>query len=65
MQTDTGVIVIVLLMLLAIVLIVSMLARLYRKAGPHEALVVYGFRGTRIVKGRDEWGTRGFGLANS
>jgi flotillin len=52
MQTDTGVIVIVLLMLLAIVLIVSMLARLYRKAGPHEALVVYGFRGTRIVKGR-------------
>jgi flotillin len=29
-----------------------MLSRLYRKAGPHEALVVYGFRGTRIVKGR-------------
>src|SRR5713226_4154915 len=28
-----------------------MLARLYRKAGPHEALVVYGFRGTRVVKG--------------
>ena len=52
MPTDTGVVVIVLLMLLAIVLIVSMLARLYRKAGPHEALVVYGFRGTRIVKGR-------------
>jgi flotillin len=25
---------------------------LYRKAGPHEALVVYGFRGTRIIKGR-------------
>ena len=29
-----------------------MFARLYRKAGPHEALVVYGFRGTRIIKGR-------------
>jgi flotillin len=29
----------------------AMFARLYRKAGPHEALVVYGFRGTRIVKG--------------
>ncbi|HYX68771.1 MAG TPA: flotillin family protein, partial [Terriglobales bacterium] len=29
----------------------GMLARLYRKAGPHEALIVYGFRGTRIVKG--------------
>jgi len=22
------------------------------QAGPHEALVVYGFRGTRIIKGR-------------
>ena len=29
----------------------GMLARLYRKAGPHEALIVYGFRNTRIVKG--------------
>src|SRR5438105_2550829 len=28
------------------------MATLYRKAGPHEALSVYGFRGTRIVKGR-------------
>jgi flotillin len=28
-----------------------MIARLVRKAGPHEALVVYGFRGTRVVKG--------------
>jgi flotillin len=40
------------LMILAILLLMTMLARLYRKAGPHEALVVYGFRGTRIVKGR-------------
>ena len=40
------------LMVLAILLLMAMLARLYRKAGPHEALVVYGFRGTRIVKGR-------------
>jgi flotillin len=30
----------------------AMFARLFRKAGPHEALVVYGFRGTRIVIGR-------------
>jgi flotillin len=28
------------------------MATLYRKAGPHEALIVYGLRGTRIVKGR-------------
>jgi len=40
------------LMVLAIVLLTMVFASLYRKAGPHEALVVYGFRGTRIVKGR-------------
>src|SRR5437667_1423123 len=38
-------------MVLAIMLLMSALARLYRKAGPHEALVVYGFGGTRVVKG--------------
>src|SRR5204862_7245997 len=37
---------------LTLILLMSMFARVYRKAGPHEALVVYGFRGTRIVKGR-------------
>src|SRR5882762_5804227 len=40
------------LMVLAILFLMAMFARLYRKAGPHEALVVYGFRGTRIVKGQ-------------
>ncbi|HEV3112123.1 MAG TPA: flotillin family protein [Candidatus Binataceae bacterium] len=35
----------------ALVLLMAVLARLYRKAGPHEALVVYGFRGTRVIKG--------------
>src|SRR5713226_5763393 len=40
------------LMGLAIIFLMAMLARLYRKAGTHEALVVYGFRGTRIVKGQ-------------
>src|SRR6476646_5263824 len=44
--------VIVGLMVLAIALLGSFLASLYRKAGPHEALIVYGFRGTRVVKGR-------------
>jgi flotillin len=39
------------LMVLAIIFLVSMLARLYRKAGPHEALIVYGFRGTRVIQG--------------
>jgi flotillin len=39
------------LMVLAILFLMAMFARLYRKAGPHEALVVYGARGTRIVQG--------------
>src|SRR5438046_71423 len=43
--------VIVGLMVLGVALRGSFLASLYRKAGPHEALIVYGFRGTRIVKG--------------
>src|SRR6202521_742953 len=43
--------VIVGLMVLCVALLSSFMASLYRKAGPHEALVVYGFRGTRIVKG--------------
>jgi flotillin len=36
---------------LVILFLMSILARLYRKAGPHEALIVYGFRGTRVVQG--------------
>jgi len=43
--------VIVGLMLLSVVMLTSFLASLYRKAGPHEALIVYGFRGTRVIKG--------------
>jgi flotillin len=43
--------VIVGLMVLAILLILVMLAKMFRKAGPNEALIVYGFRGTRVVKG--------------
>jgi flotillin len=40
------------LMALCILFLISMFARLYRKVGPHEALVVYGFRGTRVIKGQ-------------
>src|SRR4051812_40242138 len=32
--------------------LMSLLARLYRKAGPHEALIVYGFRSKRVVVGK-------------
>jgi len=40
------------LMVLAVLFIMAMFAKLFRKAGPHEAIIVYGFRGTRVVKGR-------------
>src|SRR6201990_3368143 len=39
------------LAVLTLVFIMAVLAKLFRKAGPHEALIVYGYRGTRIVKG--------------
>jgi len=51
MTVEGNVFVIAGLMVLALVFVMSVLAKLYRKAGPHEALIVYGFRGTRIVKG--------------
>ncbi len=47
-----NVVVVAALMALGVVLLMGMFARLFRKAGPHEALIVYGFRGTRIIKGR-------------
>src|SRR5438270_7087179 len=36
---------------LVILMILSMLAKLYNQVGPHEALIVYGFRGKRVVIG--------------
>ncbi|HSY13761.1 MAG TPA: SPFH domain-containing protein [Verrucomicrobiae bacterium] len=39
------------LAVIAIFLLMAMFARLYRKAGPNEALVVYGLRGPRVIKG--------------
>src|SRR5579862_68074 len=37
--------------LLAVIILSGMLARMFRKAGPNEALIVYGFRGPRVIKG--------------
>jgi flotillin len=39
------------LSLLAFILLMGMLAKMFRKAGPNEALIVYGFRGPRVIKG--------------
>jgi flotillin len=40
------------MMVLGVIFLMSMFARLFRKAGPHQALIVYGFRGPRVIKGR-------------
>jgi flotillin len=45
------VIVIIGLCVFATIILLSLLARMFRKAGPNEALIVYGFRGPRVIKG--------------
>jgi flotillin len=45
------IILVVSLSLLATIILLSLLARMFRKAGPNEALIVYGFRGPRVIKG--------------
>jgi flotillin len=37
--------------LLVILMLLSTFARLYRKAGPHEALIIYGLGGTKVIQG--------------
>src|ERR1700756_1681919 len=49
-MTNTLIVVIGLSLLLLIFLMAA-LARMFRKAGPNEALIVYGFRGPRVIKG--------------
>ncbi len=39
------------LVVLVTVVLLSVLARMFRKAGPNEALIVFGFRGPRVIKG--------------
>ncbi len=51
MQIPQDVLVISGLMVATILFLLTVMAKLYRKAGPNQALIIYGFRGTRIVKG--------------
>src|SRR5438067_45106 len=37
---------------LAFIFMMSVVTACFRKVGPNQALIVYGFRGTRVVKGR-------------
>src|SRR5258708_25993720 len=39
------------LAVLAVLFLMVLAARMHRKAGPHEALIVYGFRHPRVIKG--------------
>ncbi len=51
-KLPTDALVIAGLLVVGFIFLMMFLARLYRKAGPHEALIVYGWGGTRIVKGK-------------
>jgi flotillin len=50
-MTSTYYVVAVGICLLVVIILTGMMARMFRKAGPNEALIVYGFRGPRIIKG--------------
>src|SRR5260221_60347 len=52
MSMSLEILIIAMGIVLTLLALMAVIATLYRKAGPHEALIVYGFRGTRIVKGR-------------
>jgi flotillin len=45
------IVIVVALSLLALIALAGMLASMFRKAGPNEAVIVYGFRGPRVIKG--------------
>jgi flotillin len=36
---------------LVLIFLLGMIAKMFRKAGPNEALIVYGFRGPRVITG--------------
>src|ERR1700688_633608 len=40
------------LLVLGLLMVMTVVARMYRKAGPHEALIVYGMGGTHVYTGR-------------
>ncbi len=51
MEGSLGMWIIVGMMVMGLVILMGILASMFRKVGPNQALVVYGFRGTRIVQG--------------
>ncbi|MFI5174674.1 MAG: flotillin family protein [Terriglobia bacterium] len=51
MEGTIGMWVLVGMMVMGLVILMGLLASMFRKVGPNQALIVYGFRGTRIVQG--------------
>ena len=51
MANANQIILIVGICVLVLIFLMGMIARMYRKAGPNEALIVYGFRGPRVITG--------------
>ncbi|MEJ7837859.1 MAG: SPFH domain-containing protein [Thermomicrobiales bacterium] len=45
------VLVIVVTLVVVLMLMFALMARLYKKVGPNQALIVYGFGGTKVIKG--------------
>jgi flotillin len=50
-MSTLGVLIIVVGLIAVILLLVLMSARLFKKVGPNEAMIVYGLGGTKVVKG--------------
>lgn len=50
-MSAAGVIVIVVGLAIVVMLILALVASMFRKVGPNQALIVYGFGGTRVVVG--------------
>jgi flotillin len=48
---SNSVIIIAGLIILATLMLASFIARTFRKAGPNEAIIIYGIRGPRVIKG--------------
>jgi flotillin len=51
MFQPTGPVIIAVAAVAAFIIAMSIIATWFRKVGPNQALIVYGFRGTRVIKG--------------
>jgi flotillin len=51
MKMSSEIVVIAVVLVLVVMVLMATAATLFRKAGPHEALIVYGLRTTRIING--------------